>query len=796
MKKTTLFIFIILFGLKTFAQVSGYSFSHTPEIYVPVTGFNSTAVGDDGSQNNIPIGFDFNFGNATYVSFSISTNGFIRLGNPISGSAFQNNFGNSILNTPLIAPFWDDNNRGTGTIQYNVMGTTPNRILEVGWNLVNISDGGRTNVNFSASFKLRLHENGQIEFIYGPMTSAAATSSASIGINDLTSFLSVTPSSDIPSVSGNIPNNTIASTVNIVGQKYSFTPQPPCVENLNPGNTVASEISVCSGRSFTLSLQNPFNGSQAAYQWQSSFNGTDFIDISGATSSSLIIAQTQATHYRCRVSCNETTIFTTPIAITMISAGQCFCMPTYTAGKTDGDLISNVVLTGTTLSNFSGIEEVNPAYTYFTGQPNYTATIQPGIPYDLAITCGRYNNQNISVWIDFNDDTVFTENERIGYSGQILQGETRIITILLPCNAVAGVHRMRIRDVHAVNAETIDPCNNYNYGETEDYDITVIDSTQCAVPIGLGTTAVNSTSAALTWEIGCGNNAWDLHFGLSRSGLPGETPSNPNLTSNNFIVQNLQPRTSYQFYVRALCGENENSEWSGPFVFTTGAPAALNDECANATVLTVGNTFETFEITSTNAGATKSIGAPEPTCSPFNFGGDVWFAATVPNSGSITLETRHLNGSQITDTVITLFSGSCEALNTLECDDEDGEDGFSKISYSGLTPGEIVYLRVWDYANDNVGAFRVSAWDASLGTNSFESGKFLYYPNPVKNVLTLSHAETISEVKIFNLLGQQVIAKPIQTNRAQIDMSGLPKGTYIAKVTVGRQIKTLKVIKE
>jgi hypothetical protein len=45
-----------------------------------------------------------------------------------------------------------------------------------------------------------------------------------------------------------------------------------------------------------------------------------------------------------------------------------YCVPVYSFGKTSGDLISNISITGTTLSNNSGTAQTNPAYTYFTGQ--------------------------------------------------------------------------------------------------------------------------------------------------------------------------------------------------------------------------------------------------------------------------------------------------------------------------------------------------------------------------------------------------------------------------------------------
>jgi len=86
--------------------------------------------------------------------------------------------------------------------------------------------------------------------------------------------------------------------------------------------------------------------------------------------------------------------------------------------------------------------------------------------------------------------------------------------------------------------------------------------------------------------------------------------------------------------------------------------------------------------------------------------------------------------------------------------------------------------------------------DPDLGTGAFNNSGFTYYPNPVKNVLNLSYAQNISDVAVFNLLGQQVITKTVNSNSGQVDMSGLAAGTYMVKVTADNQVKTIKVIKE
>jgi len=109
----------------------------------------------------------------------------------------------------------------------------------------------------------------------------------------------------------------------------------------------------------------------------------------------------------------------------------------------------------------------------------------------------------------------------------------------------------------------------------------------------------------------------------------------------------------------------------------------------------------------------------------------------------------------------------------------------------------VIYLRVYEYGNDNVAPFMISAYDSSLlATTSFDSTGFSAYPNPVKDVLNLSYTKNISDVQVFNLMGQQVSAVNVQNRESKVDMSNLPTGTYIVKVTSEGQIKTIKVIKQ
>ncbi|WP_309641694.1 GEVED domain-containing protein [Flavobacterium sp.] len=796
MKKITLVFFLfVLNSFSSHAQsVAEYIFSQSTEDYTPVVGTNSAAVGDDGSQNSIPIGFDFIYGGVTYTTFSVNTNGFIRLGNAIGGQSWTNLLSLTAVLSPLIAPFWDDHNRNGGSIQYAVSGTAPDRVLEIGWDNINIGGNGGQSTTAFGSFKMRLFETtGQIEFVYGPTMNSAGAFSASIGLNDLNAFLSVSPDSATATSSIVTANNNIASTQFLLGQKFTFMPGEHCNGAPTPGNTVSNFTSVCASYAFNLSLENQTTGFGVTYQWQTSSDGVTFSDIVGATNSVYITTQTAATTYQCIVTCSDVSATSNPVEVLMNDTSQCYCAPTYTNGKTDGDLISNVTINGTTLANDTGNAPVNPYFTYFVGQPNYTASLQIGQTYDINVTVGTFGQQNVAVWIDFNDDGIFSLNENVGTSSEIAANATGTFPIVLDCNATSGLHRMRIRDVW--NTVAIDPCTNYGYGETEDYNITIEDGFICQAPHNLDTGNITGINAELTWTPACTQIGWDVHLALAGEGPPVGNPSNPN-SNNPLLVTNLTPLTNYEFYVRSICSETESSSWAGPYTFTTLPPAIANDECDNAVALIPGMTFSEHAIIASNIGATKTIGPPNPTCASLGFGGDVWFSTVVPGDGKITIEVQANPGSPFADSGMNAFIGTCDNLTVIGCSDDEGVGAFSRLNLTGLTPGETIYARVWEYGNNVHGAFQVSAWSPTLSNNNFDKSNFKYYPNPVKDYLNLSYSELISKVIIYNMLGQEVLVQSPNVINAKIDVNALPTGSYLVKVYSNNLQNTIKINKE
>lgn len=171
----------------------------------------------------------------------------------------------------------------------------------------------------------------------------------------------------------------------------------------------------------------------------------------------------------------------------------------------------------------------------------------------------------------------------------------------------------------------------------------------------------------------------------------------------------------------------------GTFGICATTPAPVNDNCSGAIPLTF-NTTCTYTSYS-NSGATTSTSPstpPAPGCANYT-SGDVWFSATVPTNGVVTVD---LQSGTMTNSGMAFYTGTCSGLTLLECDDDDSTNGsMSYISRTGLTSGSTIYIRVWGYGN-TYGTFGICATSAlpagctqgnsqgvsSLGCPSVDSG--------------------------------------------------------------------------
>lgn len=86
--------------------------------------------------------------------------------------------------------------------------------------------------------------------------------------------------------------------------------------------------------------------------------------------------------------------------------------------------------------------------------------------------------------------------------------------------------------------------------------------------------------------------------------------------------------------------------------------------------------------------------------------------------------------------------------------------------------------------------------DITLGSGEFSVEGLMYYPNPAGNMLHLSARQEIQNVVIYDLLGKQLISSAPKEMEADVDLSSLTPGTYVAKIVSGGSTAVVKIVKQ
>ena len=127
-------------------------------------------------------------------------------------------------------------------------------------------------------------------------------------------------------------------------------------------------------------------------------------------------------------------------------------------------------------------------------------------------------------------------------------------------------------------------------------------------------------------------------------------------------------------------------------------------------------------------------------------------------------------------------------------------DSWNDVEWTFTTTSENfeVRLAMWKmsgtppYIVDNVEIFPTP----QANVNKFKDTQFTFSPNPANNVLNLKASKAISEIDIFNVMGQQVSSKSINALNSTLDISALNKGIYVMNATIDGNIGTYRFIKE
>lgn len=104
----------------------------------------------------------------------------------------------------------------------------------------------------------------------------------------------------------------------------------------------------------------------------------------------------------------------------------------------------------------------------------------------------------------------------------------------------------------------------------------------------------------------------------------------------------------------------------------------------------------------------------------------------------------------------------------------------------------LITSNLGDVYFDNIYLYRAP----TMSTASFSELNIKMYPNPATNMLNIEALSNIENVAVYNMLGQEVIAKSINSQSVNLDVANLQTGIYIIKVNIDGVISSSRFVKE
>ncbi|MBC8644042.1 fibronectin type III domain-containing protein [Flavobacterium lindanitolerans] len=101
---------------------------------------------------------------------------------------------------------------------------------------------------------------------------------------------------------------------------------------------------------------------------------------------------------------------------------------------------------------------------------------------------------------------------------------------------------------------------------------------------------ITDTGAKISWDANGTETSWDVYVQPAELPAPvgdGDAQYLHNTTTNPYTVTGLTPAIRYEYYVRAVCSASQDSEWVGPFEFTTRC--SFENLCEYTITLITGN---------------------------------------------------------------------------------------------------------------------------------------------------------------------------------------------------------------
>lgn len=170
------------------------------------------------------------------------------------------------------------------------------------------------------------------------------------------------------------------------------------------------------------------------------------------------------------------------------------------------------------------------------------------------------------------------------------------------------------------------------------------------------------------------------------------------------------------------------------------------------------------------------------------------FTTTGPGTATVSMGTPNVGGL----TLITFYTAPNEnaALANLTWVNQPTNSCNNLSANRSITTvaNQTYYVTVMQ--PDTNSDVNILITDDTAHANNIELQWFNYYPNPVNNELHISAKSSISQIVLYNLIGQKIKEYTPNAINATLRTDGLSAGTYLLKATVNGTTGTYKIIKQ
>src|SRR5699024_4326525 len=285
--------------------------------------------------------------------------------------------------------------------------------------------------------------------------------------------------------------------------------------------------------------------------------------------------------------------------------------------------------------------------------------VYPGQEFYFSISSSS-TSMYYNVWIDLNQNGNFEDAGEHIASSDAYTAPPFTGTFEVPEDMEEGSYRIRIRSSWL--GGSLDPCEDNGDGETEDYTLQVI-YPECFPPINIEANFITDNSAGISWDAN-DETHWMVYYG--EEGFDPETEGESIEVTDEPTVNltDLEDETTYQVYVKTICGDDEESILIGPISFTTNITPPENTRICDAIALDpntgcIGGPY-------TNTGAFEEYLEPTGSClNDFHGTNSVWFTFEAPANGLATISTDFNSTDFLTEIVVFEAPTDCEDMTTL-----------------------------------------------------------------------------------------------------------------------------------